>query len=153
MKVVLLKEVQGLGHAGETREVKTGYARNFLIPQGLADMATRHSLNVLEAQKKKIGKDRKLEIRNKKLEAEKINGKNFEIKVKTDEKGTLYSGLKVKDIATELEKQGYKIGVGEINLKKGIKKAGEYDVELNLGGEKAVIKLEVKSKNLEVVIA
>ncbi len=145
MKVILLKVVRGLGKAGEIKEVKVGYARNFLISQGLADPVTRHGLGVLEAQKKKKARIEKLEVKSKKLEAQKINGKNFVIQAKADEKGTLYSGLKAKDIAAELEKQGYRIGPGEIKLEKDIKKAGEYEIELNPGDEKATIKLEVRS--------
>ena len=60
MKIILLKEVQGLGRQGEIKEVKQGYARNFLIPQGLADVFTKHSLGVLEATKGKAQKKQKL---------------------------------------------------------------------------------------------
>jgi len=53
MKIILLKEVSGVGHVGEIKEVKEGYARNFFLPKGLAVMATKHSLNVYTARQKK----------------------------------------------------------------------------------------------------
>lgn len=146
MKIILLKEVPGLGHAGEVKEAKEGYARNFLIPKGMVDVMTKHSLNVLAAQKRKREKVEKLEVRSKKAEAKKINKKNFVIKVKADDKGTLYAKLDVKSIAAELVNQGHKVSQDEIRLKEPIKKIGQYDVELRLAGGKTIIKLKLESK-------
>ena len=146
MKVILLKEVQGLGHSGEIKEVKQGYARNFLISQGLADMLTKHSLGVLEAQKKKQNRIKGQEVRSKKLQAKKINGKSFVIQVKADDKGSLYAKVDAKTIAQELQKQGFIVEDKEIELNKAIKKVGEYEVSLDLGKEKAKTKIKVISK-------
>lgn len=146
MKIILLKEVSGLGHKGEVKEVKEGYARNFLIPKGMADVVTKHSLNVLAAQKRKREKSKKLEVRSKKLLAGKFNNKSFEILAKADEKGTLYAKLDAKNIASELAKQGYKMEVSEVKLEKPIKKIGEYKIELRLADKKAIIKLKVENK-------
>ncbi|MFH1522760.1 MAG: 50S ribosomal protein L9 [Patescibacteria group bacterium] len=146
MKIILLKETKGLGHAGEIKEVKVGYALNFLIPEGFADMATKHSLNVLKAQENKLIKSKEVEKKSKKAEAKKIDGKFFEVIVKADEKGTMYAKLDAKAVAKELEKEGYKIEAGEIRLDEPIKKIGEYEVGLELGGQKAKIKLEVGSE-------
>ena len=145
MKIVLLKEVQGIGYAGDIKEVKDGYARNFLIPQGLADILTKYNLSVLEAQKRKKERSKKLGVRSKKLLASKIKGKSFEIKVNADEKGSLYAGLDAKAIAAELAKQKFVVEASEVILDKAIKKVGEYEVELRLEGEKVKIKLEVRS--------
>ncbi|MCK4553359.1 50S ribosomal protein L9 [Candidatus Parcubacteria bacterium] len=156
MKVVLLKEVKNLGRQGDIKEVKQGYARNFLIPQGLADILTKHSLNMLESQKKKQIRSKKVEVTlrrqgsggqgSKKVLAKKINGKKFEIDAKADDKGGLYAKVDAKVIAGELRKQGYDVKVGEVVLDKVIKKVGDYEVGLKLGGEKAKVKLEVRSK-------
>jgi len=147
MKVVLLKEVQGLGHGGEIKEVKGGYAQNFLIPQGLADMLTKHTLGMQEAQKQKKERNKKLKVRSKKLLTKKIMGKSFTMQAKADNKGTLYAKFDAKVIAGELVKQGYNIEVGEVILDKPIKKTGEYKIELKLGEEKAKIKIIINSKN------
>ena len=147
MKVILLKEVQGIGHGGEIKEVKGGYAQNFLIPQGLADMLTKHTLGMLEQQKEKRERSKRQEVRSKKLEAKKINGQSFVIQAKIDSKGTLYAKVDAKVIAGELAKQGHNVEVGEIVLDKAIKKIGEYEVGLKLGEGKAKIKIIINSKN------
>lgn len=146
MKIILLKEVKNLGHAGEIKEVKEGYAINFLIAQGFADTVTKHSLNVLAARKAKLAKSKNLEVRSKKGLAKKINGQKYVITVKADDKGSLYAGLDLKAIAAELSKQKVVVEPGDIILKSPIKQIGEHVVELNLAGEKAVIKIEVKSE-------
>ena len=143
MKVILLKEVQGLGHAGEVKEVKDGYARNFLIPNSLASILNKHSLVQAEAQKQKRERIQKLEVRSKKAEAKKMDGKSIEIIVKADEKGTLYSKLDAKKISAELKKQKFNIEPDELKLSEPIKKIGEAEVELNLACESAKIKLRV----------
>lgn len=146
MKIILLKEVKGLGHAGDIREVSEGYARNFLIPRGLADTMTKHGINVLEAQKKKrerVAKERKV---NKAKLAKKIAGREFVITAKADDKGTLYAGVDAKVIAGELKKQNLDVEPAEVILKSAIKKTGKYDVELNLAGEGVKISLEVKKQ-------
>jgi large subunit ribosomal protein L9 len=145
MKVILLKEVKGLGRIGEIKEVSPGYARNFLIPKGLAEVVTKHSLNIFEAQAKKRERLAKQEIKKKKNLATRIKEKKFEIKAKTDDSGTLYAKLDAKAIAKELQKQKYKIEPEEIKLKEVIKKAGEYQVGLELEGKKSKIKLIVIS--------
>jgi len=146
MKVILLKEVRNIGHAGEIKDLKEGYARNYLIPSGLASVVSKHSMGVAQAQKNKKEKQKKLEAKSKKSEAKKIDGKKFEIKVKADEKGTLYAKLDAKNIARELKKQGYNIEPDEIKLAEPIKKIGEFEVELNLAGENVKVKLEVGSE-------
>jgi len=145
MRVVLLKEVKGLGKAGEIKNVRAGYVRNFLIPKGLVDMLTRHTLGVLQAQKKKRERSKKIEVKSKKLLARKINNENFEIKVKADDKGTLYAKLDSKAIVKELRRNDFSVEAGEVVLTKAIKKIGKYELKLKLGEEKVRIKMEVKS--------
>jgi len=143
MKVVLLKEVKNLGHAGDIKEVNDGYARNFLIPQGLADMLTKHTLGMLEARKRKQEKMRKLRVRSKKLDAKRVANKTFIIQARADDKGTLYAKLDAKAVADELQKQGFVAEAKEIILDKAIKKVGEYKVRLNLGGERINITINI----------
>jgi len=146
MKIILLKTVPKLGPAGEIKEVSEGYARNFLIPQGLADIASKHGMGVLEAQKNKKERLKKLNVKKKEKEAEKISNKKFTIKVKTDDKGTLYSKLGAELISQELKKQGYKISAKEVIVEKPIKKIGKYEIKLILHNKNIYIKLEVKKE-------
>lgn len=145
MKVILLKEAPKLGHIGDVKEVNDGYARNFLIPRGLADIATKHGLNVKEAQKRKLERTKASEEKSKEKEASKIDGKKFAILAKADEKGTLYAGLNKQAIIDEINLKGYKIGPNELVLKNTIKNLGNFELELKIAGKKAKITLEILS--------
>jgi len=143
MKIILTKEVRGLGHVGETKEVSDGYARNFLLANGLAREATSTALQTLDSQK---AKKQKQEIKNKKTKqilAKKINGRSFTIKSKADDSGTLYAGLNAEAISEELKKNKFFIEPEEIVLGENIKKIGDYQFELILAGEKVKIKLNI----------
>ena len=145
MKIVLLKEVAKLGHAGDIKEVAEGYARNFLIPQGLAADLNRHTLNMLQAQKRKRERLKVKAKTDKAKLSKRIDQKSFTMAVKTDDKGTLYAGLDAGAIALEIVKQGFPLEASDIILKAKIKKTGSYDIKLKLAGTVAAIKLEVKA--------
>ncbi len=146
MKVILIKEVPGLGHAGETKDVAEGYARNLLIPKGLADVLSKHGLNVLEAQKNKRVRLAIKSEKDKQKLAKKINGQKFEIQAKADEKGSLYAKINAKAIAAELVEKGFEVEDNEVKLPEAIKKVGEYEVELGLGEGRVMVKVEVISE-------
>jgi large subunit ribosomal protein L9 len=143
MKVILLKTVKNLGQIGDIKEVNNGHAMNYLIPQKFAEIATKHSLMVLESQKRKIIKNKQKEKISKNSIVKKINRKSFDIKVKTDEKGTLYAGLDKKKIILELEKLGFNLDPKELLLQESIKKTGNYTVHLCINDQKAKIKLKI----------
>lgn len=146
MNVVLLKEVRELGHAGDVKDVSDGYGRNFLIPRGLAAILTAENLKAVAVEKFKKEKAVKNLKKVKDKLAKKIFGKKFEIAAKADETGTLYAKIDAKAISAELNKQGYKIKPNEIKFSEPIKKIGEYEVDLELGGGSGKIKVEVRSK-------
>jgi large subunit ribosomal protein L9 len=143
MKIVLLKEVKGLGRKGEIKEVADGHALNFLIPSGQAAMLTKHAKSVLEAQKAKKERLVKKAAVDKAKLARKLDRKKFEIKAKADEKGTLFAGIDAKAVARELATQGFEVESTEVLLKEKIKKLGNYTIELKLGNEKVSVKLEI----------
>ncbi len=141
MKVILLKSVKGLGNTGEIKEVKEGYARNYLLPQKLADIVTDRKVQDIGEKKKKEEKKAKTALKNKDKLANKINGKSFKFNLKADDTGTLYTKLNSKYISEKLRKDGFIILEKEINLGEPIKKVGEYVVELHLGNMKPKIKI------------
>lgn len=143
MKVLLLKEVKKIGHIGDVKEVSRGYACNFLIPQGLATMLTKHSLDIIAAQKKKKERTNKELRLAKKKTAAKLDQRKIVISAKSDDKGTLYAGLSKRLIAAELKTQGFDINPGEIRLKKQIKKIGSHKLELLIAGKRIKINLAV----------
>lgn len=146
MKVVLLKSIPNLGQAGEIKEVSEGYARNYLIPKDLADLVTKHSMNVIEAQKKKRERMNIQEVQAKKKLAKKLDRKTITITAPADDNNTLYAGISAKSLAVEMQNQGYKVEAAEIKLPNVIKKIGEHKAELRLGGEKARVKVRVVKK-------
>lgn len=141
MKVILLKSVKGLGVTGEIKEVKEGYARNFLLPQKLADIVSDRKVQDVNNKKKKEEKKQKTALKNKDKLATKINGKSFKFNLKADDTGTLYTKLNSKYISEKLRKEGFIVLEKEINLDSPIKKNGEYTLELKLGNMKPKIKI------------
>ena len=126
MKVILLKDVKGIGKQGELVNAKDGYARNFLFPKGLAKEANDSSLKEL---KDKQESDKHREAEEKKaaeLMAQKINETKVVIKTKVGENNKLFGSITSKEIAELLEKEyGLKVDKRKINIEGGnIKLAG-----------------------------
>jgi len=144
MKVLLIKEVQGLGHQGDIKDVSTGYAMNFLLPQKLAEVIDRHANLMLEAQKRKKERVKKEARKDKTKMGTKLNGKNFTILVRADDKGTLYAGLDKKSIVDFFTGKGFNVIETEIILEEPIKKIGDYNIKLKLGDKESTVILTVK---------
>jgi len=132
MKVILEQDFESLGFEGDTVEVARGYARNYLIPKGIAVEATKANLKALELRKDKIMAKR---MRDKE-EAERIKDKIAQVaitlKQKAGSEGKLYGSVTTRDIAQELEKEGIVVDRRKISLDEPIKSLGEFDVPLKL---------------------
>ena len=144
MNVILLTDVKKLGAKGDVLKVSDGYARNFLIPRGLAEEANRSNLDQLKHEEKVreqrvLGHKNEAEKMAKKLEAE-----NFIIRVKAGESGRLFGSVTAKDIADAVKKAGYKIDKRKINLDEHIKTLGIYKIKVKIYGEiSAILKIQV----------
>jgi len=135
MKVVLVKTVSNLGVPGDIKDVSDGYARNFLIPQGLAKIANQAAIQ--EVEKSKVKKLKVQENKGKKYKkiAQKINNLKLIIKAKAEaKKKTLFAAIKAENIAEELKKRGYDIEAKFIKIEEPIKQLGYYDVLIDFGG-------------------
>ena len=136
MKVILLEDVNKIGKKGELKDVKDGYAHNFLFPKNLALPATKQNLAAIEKEKEL----KKEEEKKRKLEAEeigkKLTDKEFVFKVKSGEKGRLFGSLTTKEIASEIENQ-YKIKLDKrkLSIDEPIKALGTYNVTAKLHPE------------------
>jgi len=133
MQVILLKDVKGLGRAGEVAKASDGYARNKLIPQGLVMEATPANLKALEKKKAEIEAQRafdKAVAEETKAKVEKVTVK---IASKAGENGKLFGAITAKDIAEALEKD-HKIFLDKkkVDLDAPIKTLGSTDVQLKL---------------------
>lgn len=132
MKVILRRDMDELGMEGDIVTVKEGYARNYLIPKGIALVADNRNIKLMEMQKKKIEANR---IKAKE-DAEKV-AKDLEAFVitiahKAGEEDKLFGSVTSMDIADEMEKKGISIDRKKILLDKPIKSLGEYDVPIKL---------------------
>ncbi|MDE2706675.1 MAG: 50S ribosomal protein L9 [Gemmatimonadetes bacterium] len=137
MKVILLKDVESLGSAGEVVEVKNGYGRNFLIPRNEALIASAANMAQFESRRKQqetlAERDRRAaEALAKKLEAESITAQ-----VKVGEEDRLFGSVTAQHIAELLDEKGYEIERRAIHLEDPIRELGVYNVEVRLHPEVA----------------
>ena len=133
MKLILIQDVKTLGKKDTVIEVSDGYARNYLIPRGLAVEASKGNLNEIQ-NKKDAEANRKAreEARAKEL-AEKIAGRTFTIKAKTGENGKLFGADSNKDVADAIEADTkLSIDRKKIELKEPVKNIGTYEVEAKI---------------------
>jgi len=135
MEVILNKDVERIGRAGEVIKVKDGFARNFLIPNGLAVPVNSENLKKLEMEKqKKAQQSEKLKKEAEELK-EKIAGLSLTIPVLTQEKDVLYGSITSTDLAAALEEEGIKLDKNKIVLDEPIKALGIYEVPVKFHPE------------------
>lgn len=121
-----------VGRAGETKEVAEGYARNFLIPKGLARLATPGFVAKVEAQKQAAAEKAIHEEKRLKKLAKEISGVEIKIAAKVGEGGKLYGSVGAEEIAVELKRAGFEVDKERIKLDKPIKDVGGHEVMVKL---------------------
>jgi len=135
MKVILREDVKDLGHIGEMLTVKDGYARNFLLPRGLALEANTRNVNALEHEKKKIQEM----IKKSKSGAEGLSARiaatTIIIKAKAGEGDKLFGSVTAMDLAEALKKEGLDIDRKKIVLEEPIKRLGNFTVNVKIHPE------------------
>lgn len=133
MIVILMKDVKGSGKAGDVVKVSDGYARNMLLPKGLAKEATEGNIRSLEKQKAIAAEKLEEQKAAAKEMAAKLEKITLKIESKGGDSGKLFGSITSKDIAEALEKQeGMKIDKKKIEMKTPIKQVGETEVTLKL---------------------
>jgi len=146
MKVILLRDVENLGKKYEIKEVKNGYARNFLIPKKLAKPATKEALKWLEMQKEIEEKRAEEELKKVQELATKVDGIEVVIPVKVGEDGQLFEKVGTQKILEKLNEMGFGIKKNQIELPEPIKELGEFPVKIkfshNLEAEITVVVTE-----------
>lgn len=132
MRVILMQDVLHTGKRGEILNVKPGFARNYLIPQGFALEATGGNLMVFEQQKKKIDA-KHAEERDVALEvAEQLTGMKVEIAKRVGESETLYGSVTATEVAELLAAKDVEVDRRRVDLEGGIKTVGEHPVRIEL---------------------
>ncbi len=133
MKVVLIKDVAGLGKTGDVKEVADGYARNFLLRRNLALPAVRSSLNTIEAQLRREVREQQQHAEELALLAQRIEGLSIELKAKVMEEDRLYGSIRDHHIADELKRTtGIDIERTSIEMVQPIRQLGTYELTVRL---------------------
>lgn len=136
MQVILLEKVKNLGDLGDTVKVKSGYGRNFLLPQGKALPATEPNRKVFETRKAELVKKANDSINAAKIRAEKIAGKTLTIKALASEEGKLYGSVGPAEIAAAAAALKLDVEKSEIDMVTGpIRTTGTFAVAVRLHSE------------------
>ncbi len=147
MKVILLNTIDRLGKAGEIVSVKEGYARNYLIPNNKARVATPGNMKILDALKKKQAAEELKKLEEAQILAGKISSLSLTITAQAGEEEKLFGSVSNEDIAGSLAEQGITIDKKEIVLDEPIKKLGSYQVTVKIHPEvKANLRVWVVKK-------
>ncbi len=147
MKVILRSTVDHLGRAGDVKDVKTGYARNYLLPRKLAEMATESSLKYWEKGKEKRAALVAADIKAAKELLEKLAGVNLAFSAPASEEGKLFGSIGKADLLKSLKAAGYEVPKNSIHLETAIKTTGEHEVSLRLQPEVvATVKVTVTAR-------
>ena len=150
MNIILLERVEKLGQMGEFVSVKSGYARNFLLPQGKAVFASKENIKMFEEKKSQLEGEnitRKKEAQNL---ADNIKFKEVVLIRAASESGQLYGSVSAKDISNVVTEAGLSINKSQINLNKAIKTLSYEDIYINLHPEISIkLKLNIARSSEE----
>ncbi|MBQ8001832.1 MAG: 50S ribosomal protein L9 [Clostridia bacterium] len=133
MKVVLLADVKGHGKKGDVVEASDGYARNFLLPKGLAKEATKGALNEVKGKNEAKAYHKEQELLAAKETAEKLNGKKVEVKSKAGDNGKLFGKVTNQNVADAIKYQLHVVvDKRKVQLPDGLKTVGSHEVEVKI---------------------
>ncbi len=132
VRLILLEDVENLGLAGAEVSVAPGYARNYLLPRGLAAKATAGTLRLLAARQEKIQQRRQEELAAAQALAAKLAEVELSIAAQASEDDQLFGSVGARTIAEKLAESGYEVEHQKIKLDEPIKQLGSYDVEIKL---------------------
>lgn len=144
MKVILLKDVKGIGRKFEEKNVADGYALNKLIPEGMAIGVTGAAAGQIKNLKESDQKHKQAELEKQGLHLAKLEGTKISVSLKASEQNHLFASLTKDKIAQLLAGQGIDISASSIELKAPIKETGTYAVPVSMGGKQTTFTLEVR---------
>jgi large subunit ribosomal protein L9 len=149
MEIILLEKVHKLGNIGDKVNVRAGYGRNFLIPEGKAVPATKENLSKFQERRAELEKVASENLAAAKQRAEALSKLNVKITSKSGEEGKLYGSIGTKDIADAITKSGEKVLKSEVRLPNGpIRQTGEQDIDLQLHSDITItIKVNVVAES------
>ena len=154
MDVLLREDVDNLGQRGEVVRVRSGFGRNYLLPQGLAIEATTGNKRMIEEQRRLLAKREDRERTSAQGEAGKLDGLELTFDRRVGEHGLLYGSVTALDIVESLKERGITVERRKIKLREHIKEVGEYDVVVKLHRDVSpTLKIKVRKEGTEEVAA
>jgi large subunit ribosomal protein L9 len=134
-KILLREDIENLGGRGEIVKVKAGYARNYLLPQGMATLATKGNVKQIDNERSALLKKAAGERATAEAQAEQMGNITLSFERKAGETGQLFGSVTSMDIADAIKAKGYEIDRRKIVLKDSIKETGDYTVNVKLHRE------------------
>jgi len=135
MKVLLYEDIKRLGWLGDVVEVTEGHARNYLLPQGLAKVATEANIRAIAQEKAKRGEQRLREQKRIEKAAEAVDGAEAVLAARANEQGVLFGSVTEPMIAANLRAQGFEVADEIVKMPEHIKHVGTHDVTLRFAEE------------------
>lgn len=150
MKVLLCEDIRKLGWLGDVVNVAEGYARNYLLPQGLAKVATEGNIRAIAQEKAQRAEQRLKERKHLETAAEKVNGAEAVLAAKANEHGILFGSITEKMIGANLREQGFEVADEVVRLPEHIKQVGAHEVTLKFADDvKAIVNVVVVAEQAE----
>lgn len=148
MEIILLEKIENLGSMGDKVNVRPGYGRNFLVPQGKAVPATAANLEAFEVRRAELEKQAAEALAAAEARAEQLADKSFTITAKAGDEGKLFGSIGTSDIAHVISESGVEVERNEVRLPTGaFRQVGEYEVQLHLHTDVNVtIKLTIEAE-------
>ena len=134
-RILLREDIDNLGGRGEIVKVRAGYARNFLLPQGIATLASKGNVKQIQLERSALLKKAATEKSTAEAQAEQMKDIALTFERKAGEGGTLFGSVTTMDIADALKAKGYEIDRRKINLKDTIKETGDFTANVKLHRE------------------
>lgn len=136
MQVILLEKIDNLGSLGDLVDVKSGFARNFLLPQGKAEMATSTNVEAFESRRAELEKQQAEQLQSARQRASGLEGTTVTVTSRAGAEGKLFGSIGTEEIRLALESAGHEVEKKEIRLSEGpLRNVGEFPVNLHLHGD------------------
>lgn len=147
MKIILLQNIPKVGKKFDVKDVSDGHALNFLIPRGLAEIATPNALKHVEGKKAADEGNRKVRDEMIAKNLHELEGKTIEIEEKANDKGHLFAGIKAEELAGIIKTQtSLDVSPEHIMLDKPLKEVGEHKVKMEVDGKSATLTIHISAK-------
>ena len=136
MQVILLEKIDNVGSLGDLVEVKSGFARNFLLPQGKAEMATPSNIEAFEARRADLEQQQAEQLQSARQRAARLEDTTVTVTSRAGTEGKLFGSIGTEEIRAALESAGHEVEKKEIRLPEGpLRAVGEFPVTLHLHGD------------------